>query len=276
MSVTREPVHVRPHYFGPEKEELFGLFHPASRSAEPRAGVLLCNPFGQEAIRAHRTFKVLAERLARAGHPTLRFDYAGSGDSSGDDDSVTLAGLASNIGLADQHLRGLTINRPVLWLGLRLGATAAWLAAAACSAKPEKLILWDPIVDGPKYIAHLRQCHDAYVTEALSLPSRRPPNAKDVLEAIGFAIAPGFQAELQALSATNLPALPASVNVSVVCGADHRDGQAVLDRARQSRETVRLVPSEQSVDWLVESIDSGSLVPAKALQILTSLAGSGQ
>ena len=45
-----------------------------------------CQPLGHEYIRAHRTFNQLAAGLARAGFPVLRFDYSGTGDSSGADE----------------------------------------------------------------------------------------------------------------------------------------------------------------------------------------------
>jgi hypothetical protein len=51
----------------------------------PGAAVLLCNPFGQEAIRCHRAFRLLSARLASSGIPSLRFDYFGTGDSPGND-----------------------------------------------------------------------------------------------------------------------------------------------------------------------------------------------
>src|ERR1700755_3241688 len=43
--------------------------------------LLICNPFGYEALCAHRALRVLAERAALAGAHVLRFDYRGTGDS---------------------------------------------------------------------------------------------------------------------------------------------------------------------------------------------------
>src|SRR5207245_1595647 len=48
-------------------------------------GLVLCNPFGYEAICAHRTLRHFAEAAADAGIPALRFDYDGTGDSVGED-----------------------------------------------------------------------------------------------------------------------------------------------------------------------------------------------
>ena len=80
---------VRIEYFG-DGLHLLGAFHLPQRLQPRRTAVLLCNPFGEEASRAHRTYRVLATQLERAGFPVLRFDYSGTGDSLGRADDVTL------------------------------------------------------------------------------------------------------------------------------------------------------------------------------------------
>jgi alpha/beta superfamily hydrolase len=72
-----------PLYFGSEVRARSGWLH---RGVGPSSsGVVICNPFGFEVICAHRTLRHLADSLAGAGLPTLRFDYDGTGDSAGDD-----------------------------------------------------------------------------------------------------------------------------------------------------------------------------------------------
>ena len=77
-----------PIVFGPAHAQLFGLHHaPDPETARGTGVILRCNALGYEAMCAHRTYRHLAERLARAGFNALRFDYHGTGDSSGDDDA---------------------------------------------------------------------------------------------------------------------------------------------------------------------------------------------
>lgn len=53
--------------------------------ADGRTGVVMVIGGGQTRIGAHRGFLLLAEELAKAGYPVLRYDRRGVGDSSGED-----------------------------------------------------------------------------------------------------------------------------------------------------------------------------------------------
>ena len=56
---------------------------PAS-AASMSVGVVIVVGGPQYRVGSHRQFALLARALARAGIPTLRFDYRGIGDSEGD------------------------------------------------------------------------------------------------------------------------------------------------------------------------------------------------
>ena len=143
-----------PIHFGRPDRTLFGIYHEATEPA-PTA-VLLCPPFGQEAIRAHRLYRVLAERLARAGIAALRFDYYGTGDSLGDDLDGDLTGWQDDVLSAHRELVRRCQAKAVVWMGLRLGASLAALAARQAPAELARLVLCTPVVDGRAYLAQLR------------------------------------------------------------------------------------------------------------------------
>lgn len=72
-----------PLTFACESETLVGILHRGS--AEARCGVVIVVAGGpQYRAGAHRQFVALARRLAARGHPVLRFDLRGMGDSSGE------------------------------------------------------------------------------------------------------------------------------------------------------------------------------------------------
>ncbi|MBK1656922.1 alpha/beta fold hydrolase [Paracraurococcus ruber] len=124
-----------------------GWFHPPRGTPLDR-GVVLCAPFGQEALATHRGWRALAEALAAAGLAALRFDYPGAGDSAGDDgqpclDAWTDATLAAAAWL--QREAGLA---QVMLCGLRLGALLAATAAGRQPGLVHGLMLLAPPASG--------------------------------------------------------------------------------------------------------------------------------
>lgn len=169
---------------------LYGVLHEPAPDAFAGRGVLLCPPFGQEAIRSHRVFRVLADRLARAGIAALRFDYHGTGDADGDDDEISLPGWLDDVAAADALLRRRLGARQTVWLGLRLGAAVAALASARVGTPPRTLLLWDAVTDGPSWLAQAAASHA--IGMARALPARATPYTDAGDESMGFVLPPAF------------------------------------------------------------------------------------
>ena len=88
--------------------------------------------------------------------PTLRFDYAGTGDSCEiDSEADQLAFWVEDVLAAIAELRRLTGVERVCLLGFRFGGLLATLAAARCQAVAG-LALIGPIVSGRRYLRELR------------------------------------------------------------------------------------------------------------------------
>jgi len=98
----------------------------------------------------------LADALSIAGYIVLRFDYRGTGDSSGDfTESIPDPEWLEDINSAVSYLREGNISN-VSVVGMRIGAT---LAAAATQRYPldlAGLVLWDPCESGRSYLRELR------------------------------------------------------------------------------------------------------------------------
>jgi uncharacterized protein len=137
---------VNPFFFGTPERRLFGIHTPAaSRAGKPRAA-LLCQPWGDEYIYAHRSMRQLAIRLSLAGFHALRFDYFGSGDSAGEECDTDVAGMQADVVTAIETLKDLAAAEKVSLIGLRAGANIAAITAAGLPAAIEALVLWDPIL----------------------------------------------------------------------------------------------------------------------------------
>ena len=246
-----------------------GLHHPAAGHPVRPGAVLLCNPFGQEAVRTHRMYRVLAERLSRDGMAVMRFDYFGTGDSQGDDDEGDLDVWRDDLLLAHRELQRRAPGVPVTWVGVRLGATLCCLAAGTdLTPPPDRLVLWEPLTDGPDYLAELAKDHRSAVATSYSMvpDTYREPVSH---EALGFAMGEGLKSQLDRLAVDTLPA-PNTRHVTLISG-DAQPGAAALAR-QLSRHRVahRTVLFEHTFNWTAEEALNTALVPTEALQLLAS------
>lgn len=190
-------------------EGAFGWLHPA----DGRTGVVLCNPFGYDALCTHRGWRKLAERLAHAGLPTLRFDYPGTGDAAGmEDDPGRVQAWLDSIGAAVSHLRAWTGVTRVALVGLRLGATLAAVAAQRIGASGDgidDLVLFAPPVTGRRYIRELRAHRQGWLSTSAGMGAVPIADDAAYVEAFGFGMHGDDIATLSALDlmrATDAPA----------------------------------------------------------------------
>lgn len=145
----------KPLFFEGRHGQLYGVHHAPPAAQDRAHAVLLLPPLGQEYKRCHKILQKLAQDLATAGFHALRFDYTGSGDSSEpaawsldtwrQDGRDALSWL--------QNASGATASSAI---AVRLGAAVA----VALDPPLEHLVLWDPVVEGPAYLAALDQLNE--------------------------------------------------------------------------------------------------------------------
>jgi alpha-beta hydrolase superfamily lysophospholipase len=146
----------QPAVFGHAGRQLLGFYHPPAATAFRAPAVVLCNPLGYEAMSAHRTNRHLAERLAAAGFPALRFDYHGTGDSSGQSQEADRIGAwVDDIRSAVRELRERSGVQRVALFGVRFGASLATLAASG-DEDVDAIVAWAPVVSGHVHVRELR------------------------------------------------------------------------------------------------------------------------
>jgi uncharacterized protein len=252
---------LKPFFFGDSAEPLFGLYHPPTSPRPLPWGVVLCHPVGQEYLRAYRSLQQLAVRLAAAGFHALRFDYFGCGDSAGEDREGRLARWRADIEAAVEEIEALSSSSRVALVGLRLGAT---LALNAAVPSVQRLVLWDPVLDGRRYLADLAAAHDVWMREhARVQPGQGPPPAPD--QRLGFPLPAELSAEIEAIRPGELRAARALLVT--------REGDAADSRWADSVPTERLertrVPGTPVWSRGGDGME-GALVPVEALEQIAS------
>jgi alpha-beta hydrolase superfamily lysophospholipase len=208
---------VRALYFNSGEHRLFGWLHHSLTGLRADVGVVVCQPFGYEAICAHRGMRAFAEAIAAAGMPALRFDYLGTGDSPDiDPQADQLQIWTQDVLAAADELRLRTGVRQVCLLGFRLGALLATLAAAQ-GDNVSALVAVSPIISGRRYLRELRTTRMA---ASLGLDHSEPLEKQDArvsgMEVSGFNFS---AATLEALKKVDLSTLQPPPQMLVIDSA---------------------------------------------------------
>jgi pimeloyl-ACP methyl ester carboxylesterase len=129
-----------------------GFFYPGTAET----GVVLCAPWGVEELATRAAWQHLAEAIAAAGYPCLRFDYPGTGASLGSMTSIAdISQWTQAAGAATGFLRAYSGVKRFVLIGQSLGAAIA-MEAAAQRADIASLILVAPAANGAAYARGLR------------------------------------------------------------------------------------------------------------------------
>jgi uncharacterized protein len=138
-------------------------------------------------------FRKLAAMLVREGFHVLRFDYFGTGDSAGGRREGSVLEWRQNIAEAATDLEECSGVTRVSFVGLRLGATLAAMAAVDTA----NLVLWRPVVNGGTYLGELRDEHERQFSELLFPPAL--PVRGHGGELLGFPLSEEMEAEIDAI-----------------------------------------------------------------------------
>jgi pimeloyl-ACP methyl ester carboxylesterase len=142
-------------YFAAGDQRLFAWLHqPAGPPAS--VGVVVCKPFGFEALCGHSSMRKFAEAAAGLGIPALRFDYLGTGDSPEIEmraDQIDI--WTRDVVAAAAELRRRTGVERICLVGTRLGALLAARAARDIEGITGLFVV-APVVSGKRYLSELR------------------------------------------------------------------------------------------------------------------------
>lgn len=244
---------MNPVFFGEAEHALYGVHHPP-RGATPRsAGVLLCYPFAQEYMRAHRAFRQLSLLLSAEGFHVLRFDYTGTGDSAGDPVEMSLERWDQDLGLAIEELIDTAAVASVWIIGLRLGGALALRAAAR--AEVNGVVLWDPIVFGEEQLEEATALSEA--------------EAAGMIAVGGVPIAPALRRELAGMDLTR-DALPVGCDVLLAVSSDEDRFGSLRDRLARDGVQISYVCVPSDGRWSYFDNWGSALIPQGLIRTIVN------
>jgi pimeloyl-ACP methyl ester carboxylesterase len=181
---------------------LFAVLHLPS-GERSNVGVLICSPFGWDELGSHRSLRALAGALAQAGHPALRFDLPGTGDSGGSPrDPQLMEAWTTAVGAAADMLRSAAGCDRVVAVGVGLGGMLA-VRAAALGAAVDDLVLWSVPSRGALLVREMRTFATMADAEFVDtgLAREEPPPSQDDPTAVGDLNVAGFVLTAETLAA---------------------------------------------------------------------------
>ena len=190
--------------------ERFCLFHPAA--ASPRGGVLYVHPFAEEMNKSRRMAALQSRALAAQGYAVLQIDLFGCGDSSGDFADASWEAWRQDVVLGMDWIKRNVAGGVTLW-GLRLGALLALDAARGDEQVADRLVLWQPVLNGDALLTQFLRLRLA--SEMLSEGSsksgvqglRADLAAGTPVEVAGYTLPPPLAASLDSLKLAGLKPL---------------------------------------------------------------------
>lgn len=253
---------MNPLYFGSSDSPLYGVYHPPKARQGRRTGLVLCYPFGQEYMRAHRAFRQLSLLLAKSGFHVFRFDYTGTGDSAGDSQTFGIAQALADTSLAIDEIMDSAEVSQVGLIGLRLGGTIACMVAAE-RTEVSALAIWDPIVSGSGYLDELLQ--DA---SGRSQPyGSAAGSGSGTLGVMGYPVTERLRRELRGIAAVSPPKASGCQSL-VMCREE--TSEALRLTSVLGGETGRATFRHEPIQGRWDEVDNwgSAMIPQAAIQAL--------
>jgi len=131
--------------------DCFCLYYSSNPDKECLGGFIYVHPFGDEMNKSRRMAALQARVFAAMGFGVLQIDLFGCGDSHGEFENARWDTWKHNLEAARDWLENRIAGPISLW-GLRLGALLALDFARGSKKKIEKIILWQPVINGELFL----------------------------------------------------------------------------------------------------------------------------
>jgi len=140
-----------PFFLKTEFGDCFCLYHTPHPDKKCLGGFIYVHPFGEEMNKSRRMVALQARAFAAMGFGVLQIDLFGCGDSQGEFVNARWDIWKQNLEAARNWLEK-RITAPISLWGLRLGALLALDFARGSKKKFERIILWQPVINGELFL----------------------------------------------------------------------------------------------------------------------------
>lgn len=227
--------------------------------------VVFFSPWGFEELCSRKTFRLMAERLARNGFTALRFDYPDTGDSAPLDEGIPTWLEAGR--MAIDFVKKECGAKNIVLAGQGLGC----LLAARLAAREDGiagLALLAPTNSGRGHLRELAAWTSFTQPTFLVSPTQGPEGS---LTAAGFLMPASAAAEIRKLNLTN-ESLPEGLVVLLLKRPDHPGDDALEEHLRQSGASLSTAPFDGYSSYVNDP--TLSEVPQAAIDTLSRWASA--
>lgn len=224
--------------FKSEQFEIFGMWdEPDNMPADKKyPGIILCHGFTGNHIESRRLYTRLTESLQKKGILVYRFDYRGSGDSSGDFIDFTADGFLKDLkGALNAFLSHPNLDKDrMMVLGYSLGGiSASYLLSMGVGFKAA--CLWAPVAF-PDLLAKR-------IKKGAGLDENKP--VEKYIENGGFRVSPQFLDNIDILTPLRW-IKPYQGPVHVFHGdkdnvVEKAQGQAYIDERKHEGDSLTII-----------------------------------
>ncbi len=273
----------RPLFIDGPNGPLFAIHYVPVGERSSEEAVLYLPPFAEEMNRSRRMATLQGRALAEGGVGFLILDPYGTGDSAGDFAEATWDlwredAVAALDWLIDQG------NTKVSLLGLRTGACLALETAAQTMEKVDRVVLWQPVVNGRTFLNQFLRVRTSAglggangTGKESTKQLRQRLSGGETLEIAGYPLSPTLADALEGLSLTEAGAkCEAPISWMQIAADPDTPVPEPVTRAtaalRDKGHKVDLARIEGEQFWAIEET---TLVPA-LIEATTKLWGDGE
>lgn len=208
---------MQPFFIDSSAGNLFAVYWPPASGIVTKA-IVHVPAFAEEMNKSRRMVALQAKAFAKQGYAVLVLDLFGTGDSVGDFGEATWQIWLQNIDTGIDWLKQQGAQSIALW-GLRTGVLLA-MDFATCRQQPiERLIAWQPVVNGDVFITQFLRLRVVAAMMDSSAPREKTSDLKRQL------------LEGQAIEVAGYLLNPDLINPLMALRADRLTGQAVKEMA---------------------------------------------